>query len=176
MDKKRLINVNIESHALVPPPSELQRMLPAPEASLSAVHAGRAAIRAILDGDDRRLLLIVGPCSIHDTDAALDYARRLKALSDKVKERCLIAMRVYFEKPRTTVGWKGLINDPFLNDSFHIEEGLKKARKLLIDITRLGLAAATEVLDPIAPQYLSELVSWYAVGARTIESQTHREI
>ena len=136
----------------------------------------RLALKDILEGRDRRLFLVVGPCSIHDPKAALEYARRLRALSERVSDRFLIAMRVYFEKPRTTLGWKGYINDPFMNDSFHIEEGLKRARQLLLKITGLGLPAATEALDPVTPQYLGELVSWYAIGARTIESQTHREM
>lgn len=121
-------------------------------------------------------MLVVGPCSIHDPKAALEYARQLKSLADRVKGKIFIVMRVYFEKPRTTIGWKGLINDPFMDDSFHIEEGLKKARRLLLDITETGLATGTEALDPIVPQYISDLICWSAIGARTIESQTHREM
>jgi len=150
--------------------------LPASDASLETVAAGRREILDILDGKDDRLLMVVGPCSIHDPKAALEYAERLKVLADKVSDRFLLCMRVYFEKPRTTVGWKGLINDPDMNDSFHIEAGLKLARRLLLKITELGLPTATEALDPITPQYLADLVCWYAIGARTIESQTHREM
>jgi 3-deoxy-7-phosphoheptulonate synthase len=120
--------------------------------------------------------VVVGPCSIHDTDTALDYARRLKVLADEISDAIVVVMRVYFEKPRTTTGWKGLINDPHLDDSFQIEEGLQKARALLLQIAELGLPTATEALDPISVQYLSDLISWYAIGARTTESQTHREM
>ncbi len=176
MDKKRLINANIAGHTLLPPPREVTEQLPASARSLATVEEGRRAIRAVLDGTDERLLVVVGPCSIHDPKAALEYAERLKVLADAVSDRFLLCMRVYFEKPRTTVGWKGLINDPDMNDSFHIEAGLKLARRLLLKITDLGLPAATEALDPIMPQYLSDLVCWYAIGARTIESQTHREM
>ncbi len=137
---------------------------------------GRDAVNRIIDLKDHRLMIVIGPCSIHDVDAAMDYARRLKALSDKVSDTLAIVMRVYFEKPRTTVGWKGLINDPHLNGSFNIEEGLKIGRKLLLDIAELGLPTATEALDPISPQYLHDLISWSAIGARTTESQTHREM
>jgi 3-deoxy-7-phosphoheptulonate synthase len=140
------------------------------------VLAGREAIRNILDDKDRRLFVVIGPCSIHDPKAAMEYADRLKKLAGRVKETLFLVMRVYFEKPRTTVGWKGLINDPRMNDSFHIEEGLKLARKVLLDITAMGLPTATEALDPITPQYLSELIAWSAIGARTTESQTHREM
>jgi 3-deoxy-7-phosphoheptulonate synthase len=125
---------------------------------------------------DNRKFIVVGPCSIHDTQAAEDYAEKLKKLSERVKDKLLLLMRVYFEKPRTTVGWKGLINDPHMDDSFHIEEGLLIARRLLIKIAELGLPAATEALDPIIPQYIGELISWSAIGARTTESQTHREM
>ena len=132
--------------------------------------------RQILDRDDPRLVVVVGPCSIHDTKAAMDYAARLKKLSEEVKDSLYIVMRVYFEKPRTTIGWKGLINDPHINDSFKIEEGLHVGRQLLLDIAELGLPTATEALDPISPQYLQDLISWSAIGARTTESQTHREM
>jgi len=174
--KTKLVNLNIGGHYLLPTPQSVQRLLKAPAESLEAVARGRQAIRDILDGRDDRLVIVVGPCSIHDPKAAMEYARRLKKLADRVSDRFLIVMRVYFEKPRTTIGWKGLINDPLMNDSFHVEKGIKLARKLLIDITKLGLPTATEALDPITPQYISELVSWYAIGARTIESQTHREM
>ncbi|MBI3298898.1 MAG: 3-deoxy-7-phosphoheptulonate synthase [Elusimicrobia bacterium] len=176
MAKAKLDNVNILGHTLLPTPRRVRERLPMSKASRETVERGRAAIRDILDGKDERLLLIVGPCSIHDPKAALEYAQRLSGLADRVADRFLVAMRVYFEKPRTTVGWKGLINDPYLDDSFHLEDGLILARKLLCKITELGLPAASEALDPITPQYLSELVSWHAIGARTIESQTHREL
>lgn len=176
MKKPRLVNLNIAGHALLPTPRRVQELLKAPAESLRAVAQGRSIIRGILDGKESRLLVIVGPCSIHDPKAAMEYARRLKSLADRVSRSFFLVMRVYFEKPRTTIGWKGLINDPMMNDSFHVEKGLMLARKLLIDITRLGLPAATEALDPVTPQYISELVSWYAIGARTIESQTHREM
>jgi 3-deoxy-7-phosphoheptulonate synthase len=136
----------------------------------------RETIREILSGRDRRMLCIVGPCSIHDPDAALDYAGRLASLKDATAEQLYIVMRVYFEKPRTTVGWKGLINDPHMDDSCDMREGLRIARRLLIEINRLGLAAGTELLDPITPQYIADLVAWAAIGARTTESQTHREM
>ncbi|MDX9875865.1 MAG: 3-deoxy-7-phosphoheptulonate synthase, partial [Spongiibacteraceae bacterium] len=125
---------------------------------------------------DHRMFLVVGPCSIHDVDAALDYARRLKALADEVQDTLVLVMRVYFEKPRTTVGWKGLINDPYLNDTFKIEEGLHIGRKLLLTINEMGLPTSTEALDPISPQYLQDCITWSAIGARTTESQTHREM
>ena len=172
----RLIDTNVAGHSALPTPRRLHELLPPSARSLETVAGGRRAIRDILDGKDERLFLVVGPCSIHDPKAALEYARRLKRLADRVADRFLIAMRVYFEKPRTAVGWKGLINDPGMDDSFHVEEGLKRARRLLRTITDLGLCTATEALDPITPQYLSELVCWHAIGARTIESQTHREL
>jgi 3-deoxy-7-phosphoheptulonate synthase len=137
---------------------------------------GRESVRAILERRDPRLFVVVGPCSIHDVTAAREYADRLKALADQVAPTVLLIMRVYFEKPRTTVGWKGLINDPDLDDSFHIEKGILLARELLLYIAELGLPAGTEALDPIMPQYLSELITWTAIGARTTESQTHREM
>ena len=174
--RPKLINANISGHYLLPTPRQVQSFLKAPAASLQTVARGRQAIRDILDGKNRRLLIVVGPCSIHDPKAALEYAARLKILAKKVEKSLLIVMRVYFEKPRTTIGWKGLINDPLMNDSFHIEKGIKTARRILIAITKLGLPTATEALDPITPQYLSDLVCWHAVGARTIESQTHREM
>jgi 3-deoxy-7-phosphoheptulonate synthase len=136
----------------------------------------RQTVRAILNGDDARLLCLVGPCSIHDPTAAIDYAERLVKLRPAVEDRLFLVMRVYFEKPRTTVGWKGLINDPHMDDSCDMESGLRIARRLLIDINRLGLPAGTEMLDPITPQYIADLISWTAIGARTTESQTHREM
>jgi 3-deoxy-7-phosphoheptulonate synthase len=157
-------------------PTQIKEQLPTSEAALQTVVAGRTAARRILQREDPRLLVVVGPCSIHDTEAALDYARRLAGLRLELADRLEIVMRVYFEKPRTTVGWKGLINDPFLDDSCDMAHGLATARKLLLDIAALGLPTATEFLDPIIPQYIADLVTWSAIGARTTESQTHREL
>ncbi len=157
-------------------PSQIKEQLPASAASVETVRAGRDAARRILEREDSRLLVVVGPCSIHDPKAALEYAGRLAALRAELADRCEIVMRVYFEKPRTTVGWKGLINDPHIDDSCDLAHGLALARKLLLDITALGLPAATEFLDPIIPQYIADLISWAAIGARTTESQTHREL
>jgi len=157
-------------------PVVLKRELPVDEPIVRSVVEARETIRAILAGRDRRFLCIVGPCSIHDPVAALDYAQRLRRLKDTVAGRLYVVMRVYFEKPRTTVGWKGLINDPHMDDSCDMREGLAIARRLLIEINRLGLAAATEMLDPITPQYTADLIAWSAIGARTTESQTHREM
>ncbi len=173
---KKVLNVNIAGAEPLITPAALIKLIPAPESVIHHVLLSRKAIEQILDGKDDRIFMVVGPCSIHDPKAALEYAQKLKKLSDKVKDKILIIMRVYFEKPRTTIGWKGLINDPYMDDSFHIEEGLKIARKLLIDINAMGLATATEALDPISPQYLAELITWSAIGARTTESQTHREM
>ncbi len=171
-----LSNINIVSEDILLSPSQLRQDVPRTEAASQTVEQSRRAVEAILDRKDHRLLVISGPCSIHDIDAAKDYAKRLKALHDKYADTLYIVMRVYFEKPRTTVGWKGLINDPDMNDSFHIEKGLKKARELLVWLAELGLPTGTEALDPISPQYLSDLFSWSAIGARTTESQTHREM
>ena len=157
-------------------PRALKDALPASTASLATVVRGREAIGNILGQKDARLLVVVGPCSIHDVKGALDYAERLNKLRLEMGDRMEIVMRVYFEKPRTTIGWKGLINDPHLDNSHDIETGLKTARSLLLDITSMGLPAATEFLDPIVPQYIADLVSWDAIGARTTESQTHREM
>ena len=157
-------------------PTQIKEQLPASEAALRTVLDGRAAARRIVEREDSRLLVVVGPCSIHDPEAALDYARRLAALRAELADRCEIVMRVYFEKPRTTVGWKGLINDPHLDDSCDMAHGLAIARKLLLDIADLGLPTATEFLDPIIPQYIADLITWSAIGARTTESQTHREL
>ncbi|MBI5202707.1 MAG: 3-deoxy-7-phosphoheptulonate synthase [Elusimicrobia bacterium] len=176
MKRPKLVNTNIAGHALLPTPRHIRELLPPSEKSLDTVAKGRRAIEDILDGKDGRLLLVVGPCSIHDPKAAFEYARKLKVLADKVSDRFLVAMRVYFEKPRTTIGWKGLINDPGMDDSFRIEKGIKLARSLLLKVTELGLPTASEALDPVTPQYLAELVCWHAIGARTIESQTHREL
>ena len=171
-----LDNVNVVAQELLVTPQQLKEKLPATPAAASAVQQARAAIRRILDGTDHRLLVIVGPCSIHDPKAALDYAERLAALAERVNDTLLVVMRAYFEKPRTTIGWKGLINDPHLDDTFHIEEGVRIARHLLLQIATLGVPLSTEALDPIAPQYLQDLIAWSAIGARTAESQTHREM
>ena len=176
MKKIAIQDINIESQSLLITPQDLKKSVPASDAAYTQVAESRQIIRDILDGKDQRLFVVVGPCSIHDTKAALDYATRLKALADEVSDTLYIVMRVYFEKPRTTVGWKGLINDPYLDDSFAIEDGLKIGRKLLLDILESGLPTATEALDPISPQYLQDLISWSAIGARTTESQTHREM
>lgn len=169
-------NVNVLAQELLPTPAEVKERLPLTERAIETVVHGRRVVEDILDGKDHRLLVVVGPCSIHDIDAAKDYARRLKALHEEVSDSLFLVMRVYFEKPRTTVGWKGLINDPFMDDSFHIEEGLYRARELLLFLAELGLPTATEALDPITPQYIGDLISWTAIGARTTESQTHREM
>lgn len=169
-------NLNIGRQELLTTPANIKKELPVSEAATHTIAEGRKAVRKILDREDPRLIVVIGPCSIHDPVAAMDYAKRLKALSDEVDDTLLIVMRVYFEKPRTTTGWKGLINDPHMNDTFAIEEGLHLGRKLLLDIAELGLPTATEALDPISPQYLQDLISWSAIGARTTESQTHREM
>jgi 3-deoxy-7-phosphoheptulonate synthase len=157
-------------------PRAIKKERPAGKASLQTAAVGRSEAHAVLHGEDTRLLAIVGPCSIHDPEGALDYARRLAALRHELGDALCLFMRVYFEKPRTTVGWKGLINDPRMDDSCDLEGGLRLARQLLLEITALGLPAATEFLDPIVPQYLDDVVSWAAIGARTTESQTHREM
>ncbi|MCP8898386.1 3-deoxy-7-phosphoheptulonate synthase [Gilvimarinus xylanilyticus] len=169
-------DLNVVSQELLISPAELKRELPISDAARQAITEGRATIRNILDRKDPRIFVVIGPCSIHDVEAAKDYAARLKKLAAEVSDTIYVVMRVYFEKPRTTVGWKGLINDPYLNDSFKIQEGLHIGRKLLLDIAEMGLPTATEALDPISPQYLQDLISWSAIGARTTESQTHREM
>ncbi len=176
MDLNEIDNLNVAGVDVLDTPERLRAELPMSEAAFATVKAGRARIQDILDGRDSRLFAVVGPCSIHDPAAALDYARRLKALADEVADVLLVVMRVYFEKPRTTVGWKGLINDPDMDDSFRIAKGLRLGRRLLLDINAMGLPAGSEALDPVSPQYLSDLVSWSAIGARTTESQTHREM
>ena len=169
-------NLNIAAFDHMPSPDEIKDRVPLTDAAAETVLRGRTVLRAILDRRDPRLFIIVGPCSIHDPVAGLDYARRLKKLAEAVDDSLYLVMRVYFEKPRTSTGWKGYINDPYMDDSFHIEEGMRRARAFLMQVNELGLPAATEALDPIAPQYLGELISWYAIGARTSESQTHREM
>ena len=169
-------NTNMASQEVLVTPEELWQSQPMSEAVKRTVAESRGVIQNILERKDHRLFVVVGPCSIHDTEAAMDYARRLQRLARELSDTLYIVMRVYFEKPRTTVGWKGLINDPHLDDSFKIEEGLHIGRKLLLDILELGLPTSTEALDPISPQYLQDLISWSAIGARTTESQTHREM
>jgi len=174
--EKKIENVNVTAQEVLITPARLKAALPMSDRAKAIVTQGRDTVRDILDGKDHRMFVVVGPCSIHDVDAAMDYAKRLKALADEVSDTLVIIMRVYFEKPRTTVGWKGLINDPYLNDTFKIEEGLHIGRKLLLDISELGLPTSTEALDPISPQYLQDCIAWSAIGARTTESQTHREM
>jgi len=169
-------NINVDSQEILISPKALKEKIQISDAARKTVNIGRAAIENILDRKDHRIFIVVGPCSIHDTDAAIDYANRLKALADDVSDTLCLVMRVYFEKPRTTTGWKGLINDPHLNDSFKITEGLHVGRKLLMEIAEIGLPTATEALDPISPQYMHDLITWAAIGARTTESQTHREM
>ncbi|MDA0712434.1 MAG: 3-deoxy-7-phosphoheptulonate synthase [bacterium] len=171
-----VFNVNVESFKKLISPKEIQNRLPLSEASRNTVLDGRKSIQNILNRQDKRKLIIVGPCSIHDFEAAKEYAAKLVNLAKEVESRLVIVMRTYFEKPRTTVGWKGYINDPFLDNSMNINQGLLLSRKLLGEITEMGLPVATEALDPIVPQYLADLISWTAIGARTTESQTHREM
>ena len=169
-------NINVVSQEVLLTPAEIQRRLPRSEKAEQTVLAGRETLKRILDRRDRRLLVVVGPCSIHDLEATREYAWRLRKLADEVSDTLFMIMRVYFEKPRTTTGWKGFINDPYIDDSFQVEEGLQKARSLLLELAEMGLPTGTEALDPITPQYLSDLISWTAIGARTTESQTHREM
>ena len=176
MRESRVDNLNVLSQELLLTPEEIRKRLPLTAAARGTVVANRHAVQHILDRKDPRLLIVIGPCSIHDLEAAHDYARRLKRLSDEISDTLFVVMRVYFEKPRTTIGWKGFINDPEMDDSFRIEEGLQKARRLLLDLAEMGLPVGTEALDPIVPQYLSDLITWAAIGARTTESQTHREM
>eukprot|EP00163_Fabomonas_tropica_P015451 TRINITY_DN2824_c0_g3_i1.p2 TRINITY_DN2824_c0_g3~~TRINITY_DN2824_c0_g3_i1.p2 ORF type:complete len:359 (-),score=68.30 TRINITY_DN2824_c0_g3_i1:3075-4151(-) len=176
MSGTKLENLNVASQEALITPEALKQEMPLSDKAAETVSKGRQAIYDIMDGKDHRLFVVVGPCSIHDVEAARDYAQRLKKLSDEVSDTLLIVMRVYFEKPRTTVGWKGLINDPHLDDTFDIEQGLHIGRRLLLDINELGLPTATEALDPISPQYLQDTIAWSAIGARTTESQTHREM
>ena len=176
MSSNQVHNVNVAAQDVLITPERLKQELPLTDDALHTVTHSRDVIRNILDRKDHRVFVVVGPCSIHDTKAAMDYARRLKALADELDDTLYIVMRVYFEKPRTTVGWKGLINDPYLDDSFKLEDGLHIGRQLLLDVLELGLPTSTEALDPISPQYLQDLISWSAIGARTTESQTHREM
>jgi 3-deoxy-7-phosphoheptulonate synthase len=169
-------NTNVASEQVLITPATLKRSLPRSQRAEQSVLNGRQAIRNIFDRIDHRLIVVTGPCSIHDIDAAKEYAERLLELQQRTRDHLLLVMRIYFEKPRTTVGWKGLINDPHLNGSFDIEEGLYQARELLLWLAEQGIPTASEALDPITPQYLGDLFSWTAIGARTTESQTHREM
>jgi len=169
-------NLNIIAADHMPSPEEIKARVPLSERAAATVLTGRRVLSDILDRRDNRLFVVVGPCSIHDPVAGLDYARRLKTLADEVADTMVLVMRVYFEKPRTSTGWKGFINDPHMDDSFRIDEGMEKARRFLLDVNEIGLPAATEALDPIAPQYYGDLIAWTAIGARTSESQTHREM
>ena len=175
-DTTRIDDTRIKAVRPLITPALLQEWLPAPEAAQALVETSRAAISRVLHGQDDRLIVVVGPCSIHDHGQAMDYARQLKAQADALQDDLLIVMRVYFEKPRTTVGWKGYINDPHLDGSFAINEGLEMARALLLDVLALGLPVGTEFLDLLSPQFISDLVSWGAIGARTTESQSHRQL
>jgi 3-deoxy-7-phosphoheptulonate synthase len=176
MNSSQIDNLNVEALDEMPSPEEIKARVPLSEKAAETVLRGRETLRAILDHTDPRLFVVVGPCSIHDAVAGMDYARRLKKLADEVRDTLVLVMRVYFEKPRTATGWKGFINDPRMDDSFHIAEGMENARRFLMDVNELGLPAGTEALDPIAPQYLGDLIAWTAIGARTSESQTHREM
>jgi len=171
-----LENTNIINLERLVTPKEFKQKLPVSPEISAHVERSRQTLRDILDRKDKRLIVVVGPCSVHDTKAAIEYAERLVTLADKVKDDLFVVMRVYFEKPRTTVGWKGLINDPYLDGSFQIEKGMTLGRELMLKINELGLAIANEALDPISPQYMQDLISWSAIGARTTESQTHREM
>ncbi|SFB83324.1 3-deoxy-D-arabinoheptulosonate-7-phosphate synthase [Polaromonas sp. OV174] len=175
-DSTRIDDLRISAVRPLITPALLEEWLPVPEAAQRLVEHSRAAISRVLHGADDRLVVVVGPCSIHDHDQAMDYARQLKAQADALAGELLVVMRVYFEKPRTTVGWKGYINDPHMDGSFAINEGLEMARKLLLDVLDLGLPVGTEFLDLLSPQFISDLVSWGAIGARTTESQSHRQL
>ena len=172
----RIENLNVSVEQPIITPSALKELYPLTEKCIDTVFKGQNTIKNILNGKDNRLLAIVGPCSIHDIEAAKEYALKMKELADELKDQIYLVMRVYFEKPRTTVGWKGLINDPYMDNSCQIEEGLKQARELLIYIAELGLPAAGEALDIVTPQYIQDLFSWTAIGARTTESQSHRNM
>jgi len=174
MQQDALNNVHISDEQILMTPEQLKAAFPLTLAQQAQIEQSRQTISDIIAGRDPRLLVVCGPCSIHDPESALDYARRFKALSEQVGDSLYLVMRVYFEKPRTTVGWKGLINDPHMDGSFDVEAGLKIARRLLVELVSLGLPLATEALDPNSPQYLGDLFSWSAIGARTTESQTHR--
>ncbi len=176
MPHQTTYGINLVSTDVLISPNELKRQVPMTDRAAETVVAGRKTVRDILDHHDPRIFVVVGPCSIHDEKAGVDYAMRLRELADKVSDTMFIIMRVYFEKPRTTIGWKGYINDPYMDDSFKIQDGLMLARRFLLKCAEMGLPAGTEALDPITPPYLSELITWSAIGARTTESQTHREM
>jgi len=176
MGHHQLNDLNVVSTGVLITPQELKKKIPLTSLAENSVAKGRDEIRKILDRKDHRLIIVLGPCSIHDPKAALEYGQKLQELSLKVQDSLLLVMRTYFEKPRTTTGWKGLINDPYLNDTFKIDEGLEMARSLLMELAASGLPLGTEALDPITPQYLQDIISWSAIGARTTESQTHREM
>src|SRR5687767_15719116 len=176
MPSRLLENLNIAALDLMPSPDEIHARVPISERAAETVFEGRETIKRILDRKDPRLFIVTGPCSIHDAIAGYDYAQRLRKLADEVRDTLFVVMRVYFEKPRTTVGWKGFINDPHLDGTFAINEGLRLARKLLLEINRSGLPCGTEFLDLLSPQYISDLIAWGAIGARTTESQTHRQL
>jgi 3-deoxy-7-phosphoheptulonate synthase len=176
MQKDRVNNLHISAEKVLVTPAQLANEMPVSDKALEYVQSARKIVSDIIHRRDHRLLVVCGPCSIHDVDAAKEYAKKLKELHELTKDTLFIVMRVYFEKPRTTTGWKGLINDPHIDDSFDIETGLRKARELLNYLAELEIPVATEALDPISPQYLSEFFSWSAIGARTSESQTHREM
>lgn len=176
MASERISDVNVLAETLLPTPVEIKDRHPITTAAAATTLNGRRTVQRILDREDRRLFVVVGPCSIHDLAAARDYAKRLRQLAEDVSETMFLLMRVYFAKPRTSVGWKGFINDPYLDDSFRIDEGLSMARSLLLEINDLGVSVGTEALDAIIPQYIDDLVAWTAIGARTTESQTHREM
>ena len=171
-----LNNVNVAALDVLLTPDDIKRRLPMTDTAAATVLTGRDTVQRILDHQDHRVFVVVGPCSIHDLKAAREYAQRLHELANEVGDTLVLIMRVYFEKPRTTVGWKGLINDPHLDDSFNVAEGLQIARALLPEIAEMGLPTGTEALDPLCPHYLDDLLAWTAIGARTTESQTHREM
>ena len=176
LDTTRIDDTRIGAVRPLITPALLQEWLPATEQALALVESSRAALSRVLHGQDDRLIVVVGPCSIHDHDQAMEYARQLKVQADALSQDLLVVMRVYFEKPRTTVGWKGYINDPYRDGSFAINEGLELARRLLLDVLALGLPVGTEFLDLLSPQFISDLVSWGAIGARTTESPSHRQL
>jgi 3-deoxy-7-phosphoheptulonate synthase len=176
MSHPRLDNINIESVTPLATPREMLAAIPLSPTAVATVSRGRETLERILDGEDPRRFAVVGPCSIHNLGAAEEYALKLRALADEIADSIFIVMRVYFEKPRSSIGWKGLINDPYMNDTFHIEEGIRMARHFLFRVAEIGLPAATELLDVLLPQYIGDLISWNVIGARTSEAQTHREI
>lgn len=175
-NEQQLSNRHIISQEPLMTPRQLHEELPVSDSAMQTILKGRKTIENILDKKDNRIFIVAGPCSIHDPKSAMEYANRFKALSEKVADKIVLVMRVYFEKPRTTVGWKGFINDPDMDDSFNITKGLRLARRLLLDLAEMGIPTATEALDPVTPQFIGDLIAWTAIGARTSESQTHREM